>query len=71
MKERKRTGGRGRLNKEQEIKNAVLSASVTGTRAADCKGASGPDAGSESSIHRLIPVPRKHTPKILRLAHLL
>ena len=70
MKERKGTG-RGRLKEEQEIKNAVLSASLTGTRAADCKGASGPDAGSESSIHRLIPVPRKHSPKILRLAHLL
>jgi hypothetical protein len=70
MKERKGTG-RGRLKEEQEIKNAVLSASLTGTRAADGKGASGPDAGSESSIHRLIPVPRQHSPKILRLAHLL
>ena len=70
MKARKGTG-RGRLNKEQEIKNEVLSTILTGTRAAGCKGASGPDAGGESSIHGLIPVPRKHSPKILQLAHLL
>jgi hypothetical protein len=63
--------GRGGPNKEQEIKNAVLSTSLTGTRAAGCKGASGSDAGSESSIHGLIPVPRKHSPQILRVAHLL
>ena len=59
--------GRGK----KETKNADLPTSLTGTRAAGGKGASGPDAGSESSIHGLIPVPRKHSPKILQLAHLL
>jgi hypothetical protein len=64
---RKERAGRGRL----EMENAVLSTRITGARAGGCKGASGPDAGSESSVHGLIPVPRKRSPNILQLAHLL